>query len=452
MFSLASWPERYPGRIVLVIAILFGAAYTTSLIVLPKPDGRIMVGDALHHYVQLRSVVFDRDLHFRNEYVHMYRLQGGEPGTEWVYQSTPTGYVRNLMPVGPAIVWVPGFLLVTAGAWVVRSAGWEYPLDGYGRLFQATAGLSGIAAAATGVWLSFLTAAQLFGRRAAAWAAIVLWLSSSAVYYSLISPGYSHASSLMTTSLFWFAFVSTRDRDSVSRYVLLGALAGVSALMRWQDAIILVVPALDLIWRLRRSLTISGVVGRGAACLAAALIAFAPQIFVWQTIYGQPFAIPQGRDFMQFGNPALGSVLFSYWHGLFTWTPIVAIAVIGLAFVGRRDQLVLLAAAAFLLLSWYVNAAAADWWAGEAFGSRRFVSCFPVFTLGLAALIERWAPRPKTLAIAGGLIVVHTFLLLLQYQAFMRNLRDVAPYPDTAFNLWVARFIVPVDLIEYWLR
>ena len=40
----------------------------------------------------------------------MYRLQGGEPGTEWVYEGTPTGYVRNLMPVGPALFWAPAFL------------------------------------------------------------------------------------------------------------------------------------------------------------------------------------------------------------------------------------------------------------------------------------------------------------------------------------------------------
>lgn len=452
MTWLAACVERHPGRLVAAIAILFAAAYTASLVLRPKPDGRIVVGDALHHYVQLRSVIFDGDLHFRNEYVRMYRLQGGEPGTEWVHGSTPTGHVRNLMPVGPAILWAPAFLLVTAIAWAGQFVGWDYPVDGYGRLFQAAAGLSGICTAALGVWLSYRTAAELFGRRAAAWASLVLWLSSSAVYYSVISPTYSHAASLLATSLFWWVFVRTRQEDSIRRFLSLGLLAGVAALMRWQDAIILIVPAIDLGFRLRGGRAMTAILVRGLVCVVAAIAAFTPQMLVWQTLYGQPFAIPQGQGFMRWVTPALGAVLFSDWHGLFTWTPIVAVAVAGLAFLRRHERVVFTTAVAFLVLSWYVNAAAADWWAGEAFGSRRFISCFPVFALGLSALLHRWSPSLRSLAIAGGGAVAHTFLLLLQYQAFMHGLRDLSPYPRGAFNLWLARFVVPFDLIAWWLR
>ena len=451
MTDPTGWLERHPGRAIAAIALLFAIAYTASLVLRPKPDGRIVVGDALHHYVQLRSAVFDRDLHFTNEYVRLYRLQGGEPGTEWVYEATATGHVRNLMPVGPAILWAPAFLVVTAIAWLGSFAGWHYPLDGYGRLFQATAGLTGIAAAALGVWLSFRAAEDVFGRRAAGWAAVVVWLSSSAVYYSVISPTYSHAASLLATSLFWLVFIRSRADDRLRKYALLGALAGAAALMRWQDAVILVVPAVDLLWRLERG-RVAAIALRGVVCVAAALAAFAPQMFVWQTIYGRPLAIPQGEGFMRWTSPALGAVLFSDWHGLFTWTPIVAVAVAGIFFLRQKDPVLLATAAAFLVISWYVNAAAADWWAGEAFGSRRFVSCFPVFVLGLSALIDRFQPGRRTLAIAGGAVVAHTFLLLVQYQAFMHGLRDVAPYPRGAFNLWLARFVVPFDLVAWWSR
>lgn len=451
MTSLAAWPERHPGRAIAALAILFAAAYTASLFLLPKPDGRVVVGDALHHYVQLRSAVFDGDLHFRNEYVRMYGLNGGEPGTEWIYEQTATGHVRNLMPIGPAILWGPAFLGVTVVAWAGQFAGWHYPLDGYGRLFQATAGLTGIAAASVGVWLSFLTAAELFNRRAAVWAALVLWLSSSAIYYSVISPTYSHAASLLATSLFWFVFVRTRNEVTIRRCLSLGALAGAAALMRWQDALILAVPGVDLLYRVRIGMNVGRAAVLGSAVVAAAAMVFTPQMLVWYVIYGRALAIPQGEGFMRWSAPALGPVLFSDWHGLFTWTPVVAVALGGLTLVWRRDRLVFLAAATFFLISWYVNAAAADWWAGEAFGARRFVSCFVVFALGLAALIDRWSPAPKRLAVACGAIVAYTFLLLVQYQAFMHGLRDIVPYPRGAFNLWIARFVVPFDLVRWWL-
>jgi hypothetical protein len=452
MTTIAAWVERHPGRVIALVAMLFAAAYTASLVLRPKPDGRIVVGDALHHYVQLRSMVFDRDLHFSNEYVRMYGLTGPARDIPWLYEPTPTGHIRNLMPVGPAILWAPAFLIVTGAVWAAQLAGSAYPLDGYGRIFQATAGITGIVAAATGVWLSFLAAAELMSRRAAAWSAIVLWLSSSALYYSVISPTYSHAASLLTMSLFWLVFVRGRQRPTVGRYVVLGVLAGVAALMRWQDATILVVPAIELIWRLRRGMTLGSAFVRGFACLAGAVAGFLPQMIVWHTIYGRALAIPQGEGFMRWTAPALGPVLFSDWHGLFTWTPVVAIAVAGLAFLLRRDYVVFAASATFLAISWYVNAAAADWWAGEAFGSRRFVSCFPVFVLGLAALIDRWSPTPRTLAIAVSAAIAHTFLLLVQYQAFMHGIRDVVPYPRGAFNLWLARFVVPFDLMRRWLE
>ena len=307
MTSIAALVERHPARVIVAIALLFAAAYASSLVLRPKPDGRIVIGDALHHYVQLRSAVFDRDLHFRNEYVQMYRLKGGEFGTDWIYEPTVTGHTRNLMPIGPAILWAPMFLLATAVVWVGHVVGLDYALDGYGRIFQATAGLSGIAAAAAGVWLSFLAAADLMGRRAAAWASIVLWLSSSAVYYSVISPTYSHAASLFATSLFWYAFSRTRNQEHLGRYTILGALAGVAALMRWQDAIVLAVPCVDLAWRLARGMPAAHVALRGLACVAAALLAFTPQIFVWQTLLRAAVRDSSGRRVHAVGQPRPGS-------------------------------------------------------------------------------------------------------------------------------------------------
>ena len=451
--TLLEWPERHPGRLIAAIAVLFAVAYGASLVLRPKPDGRIVMGDALHHYVQVRSAIFDRDLHFRNEYVRMYGLDGQHPETQWVYEGTATGHVRNLMPAGPALLWAPGILAVTAVGWVLNQLGAStYPVDGYGRVFQAVAGLTGIAAAAAGVWLSALTSSELFGRRAAGWAALIAWLSTSALYYSVISPTYSHAASLLATSAFWYVFVRTRNEASARRYVLLGVTAGAAALMRWQDALVLAVVALDLLWRMLHGLSARRGVGFGVVTVLAAAVAFLPQMVVWQTLYGQPLALPQGDGFMRWAQPALIEVLFSDWHGLLTWTPIVALALGGLAVAWRRDPLVGSAAVLFFALSWYVNAAAADWWAGEAFGARRFVSCVPVFTLGMAALIARWSPSLKTLTLVGSVAIAHTFLLLVQYQAFMHGLRDVVPYPRGAYGLWLARFVVPYDLIVYWWR
>lgn len=448
---LLSLPERRPGFVIALIGLLFAVAYTSSLVLRPKPDGRVVTGDALHHYVQLRSIVFDRDVHFRNEYVRLYNLEGDELGTEWVYAGTETGHVRNLMPVGPALLWMPLFAIVSLGVWLANLFGAHYPLDGYGRLFQATAGLSGIAAAVLGTWFTYLGAARLFTRRSAIWGTLAIWLASPTIYYSVISPTYSHAASLLATSAFWLVWLSTRP--GTARYAGLGVLTGVAALMRWQDAILLIPIALDLLLGWRRGVVkTTQLVPWGLLSAACAAATFLPQMIVWMIVYGRPLAMPQGEGFMRWTDPALIDVLLSDFHGLFTWTPVVLLAVAGMIPLWKRAPTLAAGAGCFLLLSWYVNAAVADWWAGEAFGSRRFVSCAPVFAFGIAALAERWTPSLRGAAAVTSVLVAHTFLLLVQYQAFMHGLRDVAPYPRGAYNLWLARFVVPIDLVKKWLE
>src|SRR4029078_4590945 len=109
----------------------------------------------------------------------------------------------------------------------------------------------------------------------------------------------------------------------------------------------------------------------------------------------------------------------------------VHVAVADIVLVARRTPEVALAPALFLAVSWYANAAVADWWAGEAFGARRFVSCFPLFVLGLAAGLDRWRERPAMLAGIAIAVVAANALLLFQYQVFMKGWRDLALYPDT---------------------
>ncbi len=102
---------------------------------------------------------------------------------------------------------------------------------------------------------------------------------------------------------------------------------------------------------------------------------------------------------------------------------------------------------AALLVSWYANAAVIEWWAGEAFGSRRFVSCFPIFVLGFAALIDTIKPRLGRVVSLVTVFVFLNFLLLLQYQIFMHGWRSLAPYPRGFYGLVVARFMVPLELL-----
>jgi hypothetical protein len=456
--------ERRPGRVIAATGVTMAAAYSLAIVLLPRPSGRLVAGDAIHHYVQLRSIVFDGDLHFLNDYqgLETGRALADRDGEEWLEQRTVTGHVPNLMPVGPALFWAPLFLVATAVAGILTTLGVDYPVDGFGWLFQGTAAYSGIAAATTGAWLAYRMTAGLYGSPTALAATVGVWLGSHALYYSLVSPTYSHAVSMLTASAFFLLWSSTRGSQTPRRYAAVGLAGGIAALVRWQDAVFLLAPALEAVLPAARGRPEdadgparrhpagrSGAVQairRLAACAAGAVVGFAPQMAVWLTLYGSPLAMPQGDRFMRWTSPQVVAVLFSDFHGLFTWTPLLAIAVVGLFLVPRRWLVIGSGAVVVFVASVYVNAAVVDWWAGEAYGSRRFLSCFPLFVLGLGAAIDRvTSARPMRWAV--GALVALNFLLLLQYQTFMHGWRDLAPYPRGLYGLVVARFVVPFEIL-----
>lgn len=422
------------------------AAYLAAMFVSPKADGRVVIGDATHYYVQLRSLVFDHDLDFQNEYQRLYGFDAAFAAHWFGSAETSTGLIRNYMPIGPALLWLPLYIVVGLGLTIASAAGVAATPDGFERILQIVPGVSGIAAATAGALVTWRCARRQTDETAATIGLFGIWLGSNALYYTLVSPAYSHAPSIFTSSLFFSNWLDRRAAPSLGRFAVWGALAGGCALMRWQDATFLVVPLIETLrWRAPAGRRMLG----AAITVAAFVLVFSPQMFVWNALYGTPVTLPQGSSFMLWTSPHLWLVLFSDNHGLLSWTPIVVPALAGLVAYAMARPALRLPIACVVLTSWYVNAAVADWWAGEAFGARRFLSLFPLFVIGLARWVDRstmsaraWRLRVAVVAALGAL----NWLLLFQYQLFMKGLRDIAPYPEGA-ALWLDRFAVPFRVL-----
>jgi hypothetical protein len=257
---------------------------------------------------------------------------------------------------------------------------------------------------------------------------------------------------MLAAAIFFAHWTRTREHPSLRRFVVWGALAGLAALMRWQDALFVLIPLFEAArWAVPATRRLAG----GGATAVGFLLAFLPQMAVWTVLYGQPFALPQGSGFMQWTTPHLLAVLVSDNHGLFSWAPLLLLAALGLITFAVARPALGVPIGVIILATWYVNAAVADWWAGEAFGARRFLSLFPLFALGMA----HWLPaRPAATSWArgwkpglAGMLVVANWLLLFQYQLFMKGYGTLAPYPEGWPDMWVTRFVVPLRVLRSWL-
>ena len=455
-----------PSKIVLAFTLVMALVHFAGLFARGVRP-RVIRGDGLHYYVQLRSAVFDHDLDFENDYIGLFTLDFKvsvpPPGWTWNFEHTPNGHVRNFMPVGPALLWAPLFLAVTGATCLLSMAGLAYRPDGFGLAFQLVPDVCGVAAAGLALWFAFLLARSLNGPRAALGATLAVLAGSPLIYYAIVAPSYSHALSAMGASAFLLYWWNTRDRTDLRRYAAVGALAGLTALIRWQDGLLLAAVLVDVVvharaGRLSRGRRAGFGLARLAVAGAAAMVVFIPQMIVWQSLYGQPLTIPQGAEFMRWTESQVVAVLLSPYRGLFSWTPLTAIALAGLVPLWKKQPRLVVTLALFFVISTYVNGAVVDWWAGEAFGARRFLRCFPIFVVGLAELMALdgiWGAVLRIVTIA---LAAANLLLLGHYEVFMIGLTKLAsypggPYPEGSwYTLWVERFLVPMRVVRHLLR
>jgi hypothetical protein len=349
-----------------------------------------VVPDSAAHIAYARSLLWDRDVDFSNEYRRLGMLDR-EEGIEFGAVVKETRKPGNPFGMGSAILWLP-FLMVTAlVAKLFAAGGAEVSTNGFG---SAT-----LLAVHLGTWTYALLSAGLMSatlrkslqdlgsssRRASLVGAL---LATPLLFYVIQLPSFSHVCSMFAVALLLFLSLRWREAWTLKRAVLLGVALGLAGLVRAQDLGFWVVPVVIAWWggalQPRRDWLLIVVYS------AAATVVFLPQLFAWSSIYGAPWRVPQGAGFLQFSPGRLWNVMFSSHHGLIAWSPIVAVAIAGWVLMIRRHQYrgLGIALLAGFVIQWFVNSLPYDWWAGWSYGARRFIDCVPLFVIGLAAVAQ----------------------------------------------------------------
>ncbi|MHB8648214.1 MAG: ArnT family glycosyltransferase [Thermomicrobiales bacterium] len=389
---------RFLDRGFLILAILY-------LCSLPFVAHRMTASDAIEYYVYDRSLYFDHDLNFTNDYQGFYDrnpkgLETFKAG--FIDKRNPAGNAINNGPAGSAILWAPFFLAGDAIARVSHDVGASVAADGYSLPYIWAVSLGSALYAGIALLLTYCLARAITGRAAAMWASLVIWLGTPALFYSHLAPTYAHATSWFAATVFLTVWFRTRERRSWLAWVALGALGGLVAMVREQDAVFLLVPVVDELCRLlpgvRRSdaawlRDVARTVLGGLVMGICAVLAFTPQLLVYRTLNGKFRPSSEVSDKLHWNAPNALRVLFDPGHGLFFWTPILLLAVVGLGLLIQRDPRLGIALATAFIMTWYLNGAFQTWTTAGAFGARRFIVCSPIFAIGLAELLQHFGER-----------------------------------------------------------
>jgi hypothetical protein len=346
--------------------------------VLARGDGHMM-------YLMARSTALDGDWRFDNDLARF-----GDP---WRQRTTRTGRKAIGHPIGPALVWTPLIWIAQLGAVVADAFGARIELHGYTLWHQRFVFLSSALCACGAALLGARLARRLLGGGwAASYAAAAVLLGTSLTYYATYMPSYAHALDAFACAAFLAYWAQTAGRRDRRRWLVLGALLGIAALIRIQELAMGVVVALEVAartaqrvpWRARLAWWIGG-----AATLAVALVVLVPQLLEWHLVFGSITELPQGAKYTRLEAPMLGELLFSPRNGWFSTTPVAYAGVIGLCALPRRARLVAAGLVAAVAIQVYLNSTILDWWGSAAFGQRRMCNVTLPLVVGLAALVGR---------------------------------------------------------------
>lgn len=351
--------------------------------------------DGAGYFAYLPSTYFDRDLLFFDEWARIGLVR---PDGQILFKDvTATAHLSNHWTAGASLAWYPAFV---AGDLLARATG--EPRDGFSTPY--------VAAVVTATALAGLLTLLIGARMANAKAAIAVWLGSPLAYYSLRAPTMSHAISALACAVVVWLCAQKRSAFAI------GLAVGFACAVRPQNAPVALVPLFFIGWR------------RAHVLLAGALLAALPQFIVSQTLWGAPLAFVniggRAHPWQMFATFRPFETLFSWYHGLVTWTPLLAIALVGLILLRQKDRALAHAGLALFVAQWLVLSVLERWfWGGASFGQRRFDSCTLFFILGVAAFLERvprWAGALSVIATTAWtmlLFVASSRLNLNRYQA-----------------------------------
>ncbi|MBA3469912.1 MAG: hypothetical protein H0T53_09735 [Herpetosiphonaceae bacterium] len=396
-------------RGVLIIGLLW-------LIVLPLGLFRIYATDEVQYYAYLHSVYFDGDLDFANEYRHFADIgrANNDPAVfDALLREHPTdpalnpatGKYRNVAPVGAAILWSPFYL---AADWLVRlgnTLGGATAADGYSQPYIFAVCLASAFYTLLGLILSYRLARRWVGDWAATIATLTIWLASPLVWYTYIQMPWSHGPGMAMVALFltiWLGpdagrpIVEQRSQRSIRRWLALAVVGGLMVLVREQLGLFLLLPAIEGLvayWgfiKAREWGDVGRLLLRHSLFLGLFVLMLLPQLVAYQILYGQPRPSGTVSGKLNLISYKFFHTLFDPQRGAFLWSPILALALVGLALLWRRDRLLTILLACGFLAQNYINGAfGSTWHLSGSFGFRRLLECTPIFVVGLALLIER---------------------------------------------------------------
>jgi hypothetical protein len=382
--------------------LLLLALFAVSL---PAVTARLYSSDEVEYFSYLRSLWFDHDVSFENEYQYFFDhriAQSPDFHQTFLELETATGHRINYGTLGCAILWSPFYGAADVVTRTMGVIGRSAAADGYSQPYISSVAYGSAFYGFAAIVLAIAVTRQLIGTNELS-SGLAVWFGTPLVFYMYVAPPFSHACSAFAVAMFVAIWVKVRPTWSVGGIAALGLAAALMAMVREQDIFCALGPALDFVLsflRLRGQRRAGRAVVGAVVGALAFFIGYLPQLIAYQALNGFPRPSPLVIRKMFWYSPHALQVLVDPEHGFLFWTPLALLGIAGLILIAVAPRRVFQAStpatirdarqvgSCMLLMvatQVYVSGAVESWTVAGAFGQRRFVAVTIFLVVGLAA-------------------------------------------------------------------
>lgn len=207
------------------------------------------------------------------------------------------------------------------------------------------------------------------------------YLGTNLFYYSSIEFMMSHLYSFLSiTSFYYFVLEyldSKRKKDLWLSLVFIFLIIAIRPING-----IVVLPLVLYVMFQTKSLAF------GIYSFISIFLAFGIQIVCWKLQCGQWTIQTYDGEGFYWLKPQLINVLFSFRKGLFIYTPILVLGVVGFYFLKKQLPKLFYVIVTTFLIYLYVVACWWHWPYGDSFSHRAFIDIYALFAIGIASLLS----------------------------------------------------------------
>ncbi|RMG66129.1 MAG: hypothetical protein D6722_15395 [Bacteroidetes bacterium] len=374
----------------------------------------IIRSDGKGYYAYLPAVLIHHDVNFgffdqleADTYYHSHTFQD--------YRYQHEGHTVNQYFMGVAVLQTPFFLM---GHLLTRLSGGS--ADGYSRLYYYAFHLGAIFFTLLGAWYTVqILRDQGITDAHTSLVLLAFIFGTNVFYYVVCEPGMSHIYSWATIAGFARASSRYLSQKGPRWLIQAGLWLGLSILLRPVNGLVVLslpflagtLPALKKAWRGLREDRVSF----GVAILAAAAIP-SLQFLMYYLQTGTPWVYAYGSAGFNWGDPHFFDILFSYRKGLFIYTPLCLLSLVGLWVWQQKSRFAALSWLGFMGVVVYVLSAWAFWDYGGSFSSRPFIDYYVFFAMALAAALAGLKQGWPRISYLTGIVLLTLICQIQTYQ------------------------------------